>query len=136
MALPTEVKTYLSYWFQLGRGLRMPPQARLVKPPAVLADGRYSTEFEAIWQELMQPSIAAQSYLEGSEQTIAQLLDPSWDIQDCARCSLPVPIKVAGLPAESCPCDDMRQLPDLSVMPPRAPIDSQAMLRRLCERLL
>jgi hypothetical protein len=142
MAMPTQVKTYLSYWFQLGRGLRMPPVVggsalidTLVMPQAILADGQYSTEFEGIWRQLMQPPIAAASYLDGTEQTIAQLLAPDWDIQDCARCNLPVPIKVAGLPPQSCPCDDLKNLPDLTLMP-HDPIDSQASLRRLCERLL
>lgn len=137
MALPNEVKTYLSYWFQLGRGVRMPPRDGVVKPQAVLADGRYSSEFEALWQQLMQPKVAASSYLEGTEQTIAQLLAPDWDIQDCARCSLPIPMKVQGFGPQGCPCDDRGGAgPNLELMPPRAPIDSQAALRRLCERLL
>jgi hypothetical protein len=136
MALPTQVKTYLSYWFQLGRGVQMPLGAGIVKPAAVLADGGYSTEFEALWQQLVQPPIAASSYLDGTEQTIAQLLDTDWEIQDCARCNLPIPMKVAGLPPQSCPCDELKNLPNIEEIPPRAPIDSQAALRRLCERLL
>ncbi len=136
MALPTQVKTYLSYWFQLGRGVRMPLGAGLVKPAAVLADGGYSPEFETLWQQLMQPQMAASSYLDGTEQTIAQLLAADWDIQDCARCRLPVPIQVTGLPPQSCPCDAMPNLPNIAEIPPRLPIDSQAALRRLCERLL
>jgi hypothetical protein len=136
MALPTQVKTYLSYWFQLGRGVRMPLAAGPVKPAAVLADGGYSTEFEALWHQLTQPQMAASSYLDGTEQTIAQLLETTWEIQDCARCNLPIPMKVAGLPSQSCPCDALKILPDIAEIPPRAPIDSQATLRRLCERLL
>jgi hypothetical protein len=137
MALLTQVKTYLSYWFQLGHGVRMPPGAAVVKPLTVLADGRYSSEFEAIWQQLLQPKVAAVSYLEGTDQTIAQLLAPDWDIQDCARCNLPIPTKVHGLSPQGCPCDNRGGAgPNLELMQPRAPIDSQAVLRRLCERLL
>jgi hypothetical protein len=136
MALPIHVKTYLAYWFQLGRGLRMPPADRLVKPRTVLADGDYSRDFELIWSQLVaDPKMAAQSYLDGTEQTIAQLLEPTWEIHDCARCSLPVPMKAVGLPTLSCPCEDLTNLPNLEELPPRAPIDSQHILQNLCQRL-
>ncbi|MBE9030429.1 hypothetical protein IQ266_11870 [filamentous cyanobacterium LEGE 11480] len=135
MALPTHVKTYLAYWFQLGRGLRMPPGNQLIKPQTVLADGDYSRDFEVIWQQLSDPKVAAQSYLDGTVQTIAQLLEPTWEIQDCARCSLPVPMKATGLPTLSCPCDELQNIPDLTELPPRQPIDSKVVLQDLCQRL-
>ncbi len=135
MALRSHVKTYLAYWFQLGRGLRMPPDDRLVKFRTILADGHYSREFEAIWQQLTDPWIASHSYLDGTEQTISQLLEPSWEINDCARCGLPIPMQDRGLPCLSCPCSDLEDIPDIESLPPREPIDSQVILKQLCRRL-
>jgi hypothetical protein len=113
----------------------MPPDDRLIQPRAVLGYGRYSPAFERIWQQLADPAIAARSYLDGTEQTIAQLLEPAWEINDCARCGLPIPMKTQGLPCLSCPCSDLHSLPDVEALPPREPIDSQVVLQHLCQRL-
>jgi hypothetical protein len=133
MALPTEIKTYLAYWFQLGRSVCL-RDGRQLRPATILGDGQYSSEFEALWQQLMPPEIAATSYLEGTEQTIAQLLVGNWTIAECARCGLPIPMKVYGLPAESCPCGDLQNLPDLTLRP-REPIDTRSRLNQLVQRL-
>ncbi len=136
MATTNHIKTYLAYWFQLGRGLWMPGHAERVCPATILGDGAYSAEFEALWDQLQAPYVAAQSYLEGTEQTIAELLSPTWEINPCARCSLPIPLKTAGLPqVYTCPCADMRHQPDLSLFPPRAPISTPAVLGNICARL-
>lgn len=136
MALPTHVKTYLAYWFQLGRGLWMPPFDHLVKPTVILSHGRYSEEFELIWRQLSEPNMALQSYLEGTTQTLGELLSASWDIQGCARCGLPVPMKVSGLPELVCPCTDMETLPDLEDLPaPREPVNDRVALQAVCSRL-
>jgi hypothetical protein len=136
MASINHIKTYLAYWFQLGRGLWMPGHDELVCPVTVLGDGAYSADFESLWTELEIPYIAAQSYLEGTEQTIAELLSPIWEVSPCARCGLPIPLKTAGLqPVQTCPCADMKNLPNLELLPPREPISHQAVLHNICDRL-
>lgn len=136
MALPIQVKNYLAYWFQLGRGLRMPPGETLVKPNLVLAHEGYSAGFEVIWRQLLDPHVAAHSYLDGTTQTIAQLLQPDWEICDCARCGLPIPMKSRGLPEMTCPCGDLDTLPNLDELPaPRQAADNNQVLQDVCGRL-
>jgi hypothetical protein len=142
MASSEKVKTYLAYWLQLGQGIRMlGPEggygAQLVRPGSVLADGQYSDSFEALWQKLQQPEIASQAHLWGTEQTIAQLLSSSWEIGTCSLCRLPVPLTTAGLPinSSSCPCSEIKPPPNLELCPPREPINSQVMLKQMCDRL-
>jgi hypothetical protein len=136
MASVNQVKTYLAYWFQLGRGVWIPGHADLVKPARILSDNAYSVEFETLWAKLATPSVSAHSYLEGTEQTIDELLSPMWEVESCARCSLPIPLKTAGLPPTyTCPCADMGNLPNLEMIPPREPVNSQLVLQRICDRL-
>jgi hypothetical protein len=139
MASHNQVKKYLAYWLQLGQGVRMSdPTTRastIVKPASVLADGAYSNDFESLWAQVQQPKIAQDSHLWGTEQTIGELLTPLWEINDCARCGLPIPMRVAGLPANTCPCSDVEQTPDLTICPPREPISTEQTLYRLHERL-
>jgi hypothetical protein len=137
MASTNDIKTYLAYWLQLGRGLWMPGHADRVRPATILGDGAYSADFEALWVQIQAPDVVAQSYLEGTDQTIGELLSPSWEINPCARCGLPIPFKTAGLSQADagCPCADMSHQPDLSLIPPRAPISTQAVLGNICARL-
>jgi hypothetical protein len=137
MASVQQVKTYLAYWFQLGRGVWMPGRTTCQKPQQILSDNTYSREFEILWSQLQQPAIAAQSHLDGTDQTIAQLLSTGWDIDPCARCGLPIPLKTQGLPISvyTCPCSDMSNLPNLEFLPPREPVSSQLRLQRICDRL-
>jgi hypothetical protein len=135
MASAANVKKYLAYWLQLGQGMRLPQRSTVVKPRSILADGQYSPEFEALWQQLQNPQIAVDSYLEGTTQTIAQILSPEWEIHSCPRCELPVPIRVQGLPAEGCPCCDIPHLPNFETILPREPVKSQDVLAHICDRL-
>jgi hypothetical protein len=136
MASQHDVKKYLAYWLQLGRGVQMPGQPSPTKPATMLGDDAYSDEFETLWVTLQTPSIADQSYLEGTDQTITQLLSTSWIIEPCARCALPVPLKEQGiLMVPSCPCADMGDAPNLDDFPPREPVSSQGFLRNLTDRL-
>jgi hypothetical protein len=137
MASVQQVKTYLAYWFQLGRGIWMPGRTTALKFPQILSDNSYSREFELLWSQLQQPTIASYSHLDGTDQTIAQLLSADWEIDPCARCGLPIPLKTPGLPISTytCPCADMSNLPNLELMPPREPVSSQSRLQRICDRL-
>ena len=131
MATAQQVRNYLAYWFQLGKRVEMPLGASLLPRP-VVADDRFSPEFEACWQQV---SAAPVAYLAGTDQTIAELLTPAWEIDPCARCAMLVPVKALGLPPENCPCFDLPTWPNTEMPAPRLPVDSAALLRRIRDRL-
>ncbi len=135
MASEQQVRQYLAYWFQLGKQVLIQGGETALLPRPVIQGDRYSQEFEVCWQTV----IASQSgdcYLEGTTQTIAELLTPSWEINPCCRCSMPVPQKVVGHPGNpDCTCADMPGWPNTEIPSPRAPIDSTVLLLRIRDRL-
>ncbi|NET35697.1 MAG: hypothetical protein F6K19_27340 [Cyanothece sp. SIO1E1] len=134
MASPIQVRQYLAYWFQLGKRLliRNGEESRL---PSVIIQGNcYSQEFEACWQLAQDPE-SADCYLEGTNQTIAELLTPAWEIQPCSRCDMPLPIVSLGMPPEVCPCYDIPNWPNTDIPVPRSPVDDQAHLTDIHKRL-
>lgn len=134
MASQQQVKQYLAHWFQLGRKVWLGNGQRLILPQTILVGDRYSAEFESCWQQIIS-SDSGDCYLEGTEQTIQELLSPSWDIMDCRRCDMPIPAKHMGISPLTCPCHDLPSWPNLELPTPRSPIDSQQRLRSIQERL-
>lgn len=134
MASTDQVKQYLAFWFQLGKGLVIKNSREIQLPETVVRGDRYSPEFEACWQQVMQ-SEGENCYLEGTEQTIAQLLSSKWDVTACARCEMPVPILSVGMRSPGCPCEDMPSWPNTELPMPRIPVDSQAQLQHIRDRL-
>lgn len=106
MASPDQVKQYLAYWFQLGKRLVVNNGQEVIQPKTVIQGDRYSQEFEACWQRLMG-SKRKDAYLEGTVQTIEELLSPTWEIAPCARCDMPIPMLSLGLRSFPCPCYDL-----------------------------
>lgn len=100
-----QVKRYLAYWFQLGKGVVFPKGQETLRPQPIFEGNRYSAEFEQCWQKILSTDTSC--YLEGTEQTIQQLLSPAWEIVGCPRCELPVPMTVAGVAAPVCTCFDL-----------------------------
>ena len=135
MASEQEVKKYLTYWFQLGKKVLIRNGQKAMQPQSVIQGDRYSQEFEDCWQEILSPN-SGDCYLEGTEQTIAELLTPAWDLQSCARCEMPVPVRNVGMPPLSCPCNDLPHWPNTSVPTPRSPVNTQRQLMEIRERLL
>ncbi|MFM6190476.1 MAG: hypothetical protein ACKPEN_16815 [Planktothrix sp.] len=135
MASQHQVKQYLAYWFQLGKKVLIRNGAESRLPQPVIQGDRYSREFEDCWKEILSPE-SGECYLEGTEQTIAQLLSSEWEIESCARCSLSVPVKVSGLPATCCPCFDLPTWPNLEAPLPRLPVSTRLYLLNICNRLL
>ena len=134
MASQTQVKQYLAHWFQLGKRVVLGHSGELRLPQPVIQMDRYSPEFEACWQEILSPR-SGDCYLEGTNQTIAELLSQSWDIDHCARCQMPVPMPIGGIAPTCCPCFGLSNWPNLDVPQPRLPIDTQQYLTSLCDRL-
>ncbi len=135
MASQHQVKQYLAYWFQLGKKVLIRNGAESRLPQPVIQADRYSHEFEDCWKEILSPE-SGECYLEGTEQTICQLLSSEWEIESCARCSLSVPVKVFGMPATCCPCFDLPTWPNLDAPLPRLPVSTRLYLLNICNRLM
>jgi hypothetical protein len=129
MASLAEVKEYLAHWFQLGKKVYINNGDTELLPQHIFHNMDYSAEFERCW-ELVLSDRSGDCYLEGTSQTIAELLTPSWDLVDCARCSMPIPLPVAGIPAESCACVDLPNWPNDEIP---SPISSVAVRSRLVD---
>jgi hypothetical protein len=120
MASDTEIRQYVAHWFQLGKGIKT-RQGNLLKPQTVFRDNRYTPEFEQCWQAAIAEP---ESYLEGTDQTLKELLSDRWELVDCARCAMPIPMVAAGLPQQlGCPCHDLPNWPNNQLPMPRSPIE-------------
>ncbi len=134
MATSNQVKTYLAYWFQLGKKVVIQGGQEAVLPHPVISGNRYSDQFEACWNYLQSPE-SGDCYLEGTAQTITELLSDQWEVSDCARCAMPVPILSVGINALECPCIDLPTWPNTELPQPRSPVDTNARLNQIRERL-
>lgn len=135
MASQQQVRQYLASWFQLGKRVVLDNGTEKLLPQPVISGDRYSPEFEECWQRIISTDIK-ESYLEGTDETIAQLLAPEWELILCCRCELPLPVPTAGLPPTACPCFDLSSWPNLELPRPRQPVNSQAYLEDIRQRLL
>jgi len=134
MASPEQVKHYLLYWCQLGKGIVIRDGEETLLPRPVIQGDRHSPAFETCWQQVMQPE-SGNCYLEGTQQTIAELLSADWEIVDCSRCQMPVPLPIRATSCTPCPCCDLPSWPNTELPLPRSPINNQSQLRDLCDRL-
>jgi hypothetical protein len=128
------VKQYLAYWFQAGKRVILEPEGKAYCPRAVIQGDRYSSEFERCWNYLVNEKSGG-CYLEGTPQTIHELLSTKWDIISCARCDMPVPTLVLGMTGGECPCSDLPNWPNDDIPRPRSPISSSEQLKTIRNRL-
>jgi hypothetical protein len=135
MATKEEVKRYLAYWFQLGKKIVIDNGQESFLPKPVLDGDRYSKEFEECWQKILLPE-SGECYLEGTQESIAELLTPAWDMLPCSRCSMPVVARNVGMPAELCPCNDLLNWPNTELPAPRSPVNSQEQLMAIRQQLV
>ncbi|MEC4817577.1 MAG: hypothetical protein SAK29_30550 [Scytonema sp. PMC 1069.18] len=135
MASTEDVKRYLAYWFQLGKRVIINNGAATLQPREVIKGDRYSDEFEDCWRRITSPE-AGDCHLEGTQETIAELLTPAWDVHPCARCHMPVPARNVGMPPLICPCFDLPSWPNMELPPPRCPINTNDKLMAIRARLL
>jgi hypothetical protein len=132
MASPQEVRQYLAHWFQLGKSINI-NHGQTLRPQRIFHVNEYTAEFEDCWQQ----AIAAQDcYLEGTNQTIADLLSAQWDLVACARCTMPIPLPAVGLPQDQhCPCNDLPNWPNQELPLPRSPVEVVTKMDDLRQRL-
>lgn len=139
MATPNQVKAYVACWLQLGKAVLCDRPAGLerLQPEPLLGLESLSQEFQLCWQRMsLDPW---HCYLEGTNESLGQLLSPAWEIGPCARCGLPVPLPATPATATGpCPCSDLKGWPNLATVPPRIQ-DEQflqvATLRSVYQRL-
>ncbi|MBD2079176.1 hypothetical protein [Leptolyngbya sp. FACHB-17] len=134
MATEQQVRQYLAYWFQLGKRLMTHNGRQALKVSSVIAGDRYSDEFEACWNLVRAPE-SGDCYIEGTTQTIRELLSSDWEINSCARCAMPVPMRSLGMPPSECPCADLPFWPDSETPQPRSPVRTSDTLQRIRDRL-
>jgi hypothetical protein len=134
MANKQEVKKYLAHWFQLGKKVIVGNTDQSFLPNSVLNGDRYSSEFEECWERILSLE-TRDCYLEGTQETIAELLTPAWEMLPCGRCNMPVPIRTVGMPALSCPCHSLPTWPNTELPAPRNPVNSREQLTEICARI-
>jgi hypothetical protein len=134
MASALEVKQYLAHWFQLGKKVYTHNGDRDLLPSKIFYDMEYSAEFEQCW-DLILSARSGDCYLEDTDPTIAQLLTPEWELVDCARCSMLIPLKAMGIPPENCPCINLPHWPSTEVPTPRLPVAVRSRLTDMQTRL-
>jgi hypothetical protein len=145
MATQLQVKTYIAHWFQFGKSLLITRQPGVkLRPKEIFqrdseSNLDYSNEFEQCWQSITtppgEPGYLGDVYLEGTTQTIQELLSPSWDIDLCARCGVKVPLKSIGIQDMTCICDDMKGMPNPDTIQPREPLTNRVVLAEIRDRL-
>jgi hypothetical protein len=87
MASRTFVKNYIAQWMQMGKSVSLSTQGEQVSIYKILDGEEYSSSFNQLWDEISTTK-ADQAYLDGTDQTINDLLSDRWEIIGCARCSL------------------------------------------------
>jgi hypothetical protein len=134
MAAAHLVKQYLAQWFQLGQKVCINNGQTPLSPQRVFLSDNYTAEFESCWQQAIAPE-SGDCYLEGTSETIAELLSPAWDIVACARCQMPVPLVVAGVSSLECPCASLQTWPNNEVPQPISPLKAGLKLVAIHNRL-
>lgn len=134
MAGEERVKQYLAYWFQLGKKIVLGNGQESLLPQPIFEGNSYSQSFQDCWERIL--SCRGGAYLEGTHQSIEQLLTPAWDIIACARCEMPVPASNVGLQSSHCPCQELPNWPNLELPRPHFPANSQEHLSQIRQRLL
>lgn len=134
MANKQDVKKYLAHWFQLGKKVIVGRTNESFLPSPVLKGDRYSPEFEQCWQTILSLE-TYDCYLEGTHETIAELLTPAWEVLPCGRCAMPVPVKTMGMPSILCPCYYLTTWPNNELPAPRCPVNTQDQLNEIRDRL-
>ena len=134
MASQTQLREYLSHWFQLGKGVCIGLDETHYCPSSTIYGSDYSPEFEDHWQRIEQAGLE-RCYLADTSQTLAELSQADWDIQSCARCSMPVAQKVGGITPLDCPCSEQSNWPNLELPTPQAPQNWNERIRDMGRRL-
>lgn len=133
MASVQEVQSFLAYWFQLGKPLILKHEERECLPTPIFSGDQFSWAFQQCWQSIMEHP--EDSFLRGVDESIADLLRDDWEIQGCARCTMPLPLPVRGIKVSPCPCADLSSWPNEDMPKPRQGVCTQSYLKDIQQRL-
>lgn len=133
MASLAQVKQFIACWLQLGKRVLHTNGTLQFNPSSILNSQGYTPEFESWWKMFSQD--AKHWYLEGGDRTLEPLLSHQWEIVDCSRCAMPVPMKTAGVNESACPCADLELWPNLDLPQPHTPEHTDSKLNRLRQKL-
>lgn len=133
MASVSQVQAYLAYWFQLGKPVVFNNGKSECLPVPIFQGNQFSQNFEQCWQQVMQAP--AKCHLQGTDQTVEDLLATEWEVVACARCEMPVPMQVRMVNSSVCPCSDLPSWPNDELPQPRMGVDSQDRLKSMRDRL-
>ena len=134
MASPNQVRDYLAHWFQLGKPIIQVATERQYLPTPIFHNGHYSKAFEHCWQQVTADG-GHSWHLAGTDYSIAAMLSASWDVQPCARCSMPIGLPTKGVMTVLCPCHDVTSWPNQDLPTPRPGINNEQRLSALRFRL-
>jgi hypothetical protein len=132
MASPAAVHEYLACWLQAGKSI-VSDQGTW-RPERICQGESYSPEFLSYWRQMEQRGLH-HYYLAGTDVHLGQLCSDDWEIIPCSRCTMPIPIKVAGMTTGPCPCHDLALWPNLELPLPHGVVDTQAYLAQIQARL-
>ncbi len=134
MASQQQVKQYLAHWFLVGKTVYINNGQAVRKPESILQRDQFSAEFEHCWQEILSPE-SGHCYLQGTDQTVEELLTSDWEVEPCARCQMPIPMKHSGVKIGACPCVDLENWPNDELPRPHLPVNNQQSLSRISKHL-
>ncbi len=135
MAARSDVKQYLAYWLQLGKKIFIKGQPQAVGLDRVINHEQYDEVFEQLWLNVSGKQ-ANLAYLEGTDETIQDLLSTEWQIVDCPRCELRLPcLDLGPRQFNSCPCEGLNNWPNYDTLQPRSPVITKTHLSSICDRL-
>ena len=128
------VKKYFAQWLQMGKKVFIQSQNKLVGVKCVVRGESYTNEFEQLWAEISDPR-SGDVYLDGTDESIQELLSPKWEVVSCVRCEMPIPIGMGPQAAQICPCNDLGCYPNLEAIAPREPVITAKHLSSIMSRL-
>ncbi|MGB3200475.1 MAG: hypothetical protein WBA99_06215 [Nodosilinea sp.] len=134
MASQDQIRNFLAHWFQLGKPVVLAENRGECLPSPIFQDGRYSQSFEDCWHKIMVTS-GQDCYLQGTSQSIAEMLSSVWDVTPCARCEMPIAVPTLGVMSALCPCNDLPTWPNTDMPMPRKAVDNEHHLTGLRLRL-
>lgn len=134
MASDRQVRTYLACWFQLNRGVILHDTGERLCPQPVILRSTYSPDFETCWTRISERK-GQDWYLEGTNQTLSELMTDAWEFIPCPRCTLPIPMPNCPVMRIECPCAELHSWPNTQLPLPRQPLNAQHALGHICERV-
>ncbi|NJN30594.1 MAG: hypothetical protein HC824_09325 [Synechococcales cyanobacterium RM1_1_8] len=134
MASQVQIRRYLALWFQLGKSVHIDGNAQAYCPTNAIQGNDYSPEFEACWQIFVQAGLH-HCHLDDVTPSLGDLTESAWDLHTCARCSMPIAQRVAGMASLDCPCSNQTNWPVLELPAPQAPQDWSQRIRAIGQRL-